>query len=203
VALYDDNGISIDGPVDGWFRDDTPARFRRLWLARHRPHRRPRRGGVDARSPQARQASTDKPTLIVCRTTIGQGSPARAGTAKAHGEPLGADEIAATRAAIGWPHAPFEMPPEVRAVGRQRSRRAAPSAWAARLAAYRAAFPARPPSSSAAWRGELPATLRRTCRPLIAGFGDKPEAVATRKASQKVLAVLARGCPSCWAAVPT
>jgi transketolase len=115
VALYDDNGISIDGPVEGWFRDDTPARFAAYgWqvLGPIDGHDVAAVGNALAAGPRQR----DKPTLIVCRTTIGQGSPGRAGTAKAHGEPLGADEIAKTRAAIGWPHAPFEIPAEVRSV---------------------------------------------------------------------------------------
>jgi transketolase len=142
VALYDDNGISIDGPVEGWFRDDTPARFAAYgWQVI---------GPIDGhdvaavgRALKQAQASADKPTLIVCRTTIGQGSPGRAGTAKAHGEPLGADEIAKTRAAIGWPHPPFEIPPEVRSRWDASEAGAAhEAAWTQRLAAYRAAFPA-------------------------------------------------------------
>jgi transketolase len=114
IALYDDNGISIDGPVEGWFRDDTPARFRAYgWQVI---------GPVDGHDVLAvgkaiaqAKASTDQPTLIVCRTTIGQGSPGRAGTAKAHGEPLGAEEIAKSRAAMGWPAEPFAVPDGVRA----------------------------------------------------------------------------------------
>ncbi|HSH94883.1 MAG TPA: 1-deoxy-D-xylulose-5-phosphate synthase N-terminal domain-containing protein, partial [Roseimicrobium sp.] len=109
VALYDDNGISIDGAVDGWFGDDTAARFRAYgWnvLGPLNGHDVIAVGQAIAEA----KLSTDKPTLILCRTTIGAGSPARAGTAKAHGEPLGKDEIAATREAIGWPHAPFEIP---------------------------------------------------------------------------------------------
>ena len=121
IALYDDNGISIDGPVDGWFRDDTPARFRAYgWNVI---------GPVDGHDVLAvgqaialAKASADKPTLIVCRTTIGQGSPGRAGTAKAHGEPLGAEEIAKTRAAIDWTAGAFEVPDDpARAVGRART----------------------------------------------------------------------------------
>ena len=100
IALYDDNGISIDGPVDGWFRDDTPARFAAYGWNVIGPIDGHDVDVVAAALAQA-EASSDKPTLIVCLTTIGQGSPGRAGTAKAHGEPLGAEEIAKTRAAIG------------------------------------------------------------------------------------------------------
>jgi transketolase len=195
VALYDDNGISIDGPVEGWFRDDTPARFAAYgWQVI---------GPIDGHDVAAvghalrqAQASVDKPTLIVCRTTIGQGSPGRAGTAKAHGEPLGADEIAKTRAAIGWPHPPFEIPPECATCGTParpapRLKPTGPSAWRP------TARPSRPkrPNSNAACAATCRPTSPRACRPRIAGFGDKPEAVASRKSSQKVLAALAPQLP--------
>ena len=191
VALYDDNGISIDGPVEGWFRDDTPARFAAYgWNVI---------GPIDGhdvaavgRALKQAGASADKPTLIVCRTTIGQGSPGRAGTAKAHGEPLGAEEIAKTRAAIGWPHAPFEIPTEVRAMWDASEAGAAhESAWGQRFAAYRAAFPAEAAEFERRMRGDLPADFAARVQAAIAGFGDKPEAVASRKSSQKVLAALA------------
>ena len=191
VALYDDNGISIDGPVEGWFRDDTPARFAAYgWNVI---------GPIDGhdvaavgRALKQAGASAGKPTLIVCRTTIGQGSPGRAGTAKAHGEPLGAEEIAKTRAAIGWPHAPFEIPTEVRAMWDASEAGAAhESAWGQRFAAYRAAFPAEAAEFERRMRGDLPADFAARVQAAIAGFGDKPEAVASRKSSQKVLAALA------------
>jgi len=195
VAMYDDNGISIDGPVDGWFRDDTPARFAAYgWNVI---------GPIDGhdvaavgRALKQSQASTDKPTLIVCSTTIGQGSPGRAGTAKAHGEPLGAEEIAKTRAAIGWPHAPFEIPSEVRAMWDAREAGAAhEAAWSQRFAAYRAAFPVEAAEFERRMRGDLPADFAARVQAAIAGFGDKPEAVASRKSSQKVLAALAPHVP--------
>jgi transketolase len=195
VALYDDNGISIDGPVEGWFRDDTPARFAAYgWQVI---------GPIDGhdvaavgRALKQAQASADKPTLIVCRTTIGQGSPGRAGTAKAHGEPLGADEIAKTRAAIGWPHPPFEIPPEVRSRWDASEAGAAhEAAWTQRLAAYRAAFPAEAAAFERRMRGDLPADFAARLQAAIAGLGDKPEAVASRKSSQKVLAALAPHLP--------
>ena len=195
VALYDDNGISIDGPVEGWFRDDTPARFAAYgWQVI---------GPIDGhdvaavgRALKQAQASADKPTLIVCRTTIGQGSPGRAGTAKAHGEPLGADEIAKTRAAIGWPHPPFEIPPEVRSLWNASEAGAAhEAAWTQRLTAYRAAFPTEAAAFERRMRGDLPADFAARLQAAIAGFGDKPEAVASRKSSQKVLAALAPQLP--------
>ncbi len=195
VALYDDNGISIDGPVEGWFRDDTPARFAAYgWQVI---------GPIDGhdvaavgRALKQAQASADKPTLIVCRTTIGQGSPGRAGTAKAHGEPLGADEIAKTRAAIGWPHAPFEIPPAVRSLWDASEAGAAhEAAWTRRLEAYRAAFPAEAAAFERRMRGDLPADFAARLHAAIASLGDKPEAVASRKSSQKVLAALAPQLP--------
>ena len=195
VALYDDNGISIDGPVEGWFRDDTPARFAAYgWQVI---------GPIDGhdvaavgRALKQAQASAGKPTLIVCRTTIGQGSPGRAGTAKAHGEPLGVDEIAKTRAAIGWPHPPFEIPPEVRSLWDASEAGAAhEAAWTQRLAAYRAAFPAEAAAFERRMRGDLPADFAARLQAAMAGFGDKPEAVASRKSSQKVLAALAPQLP--------
>jgi len=195
IALYDDNGISIDGPVDGWFRDDTPARFRAYgWNVI---------GPVDGHDVLAvgqalalAKASADKPTLIVCRTTIGQGSPGRAGTAKAHGEPLGAEEIANTRAAIGWTGSAFEVPDAIRAqwdareLGKVRE-----AEWTARLAAYRAAYPALAVEFERRMRGDLPADFDATVQAAIDAFGATPEAVASRKASQKVLAALAPKVP--------
>ncbi len=112
VVLHDDNGISIDGPGAPWFVDDVPARFRAYgWnvigpIDGHDVD-------CDRRCHHASQGAPRRPTFIVCRTTIGRGSPGREGTAKAHGEPLGADEIAKTRAALDWTHAPFEVPSQI------------------------------------------------------------------------------------------
>src|SRR3954464_15307907 len=112
VTIYDDNGISIDGKVEGWFRDNTPMRF-----AAYGWNVIPNVDGHDSRAIEAAiaeaRASREKPTLICCKTVIGKGAPTRAGTAKAHGEALGDKEIAATRAALGWTHPPFEIPREV------------------------------------------------------------------------------------------
>ncbi len=191
VALYDDNGISIDGPVEGWFRDDTPARFAAYRWNVIGPIDGHDVSAVGEALAQAR-SSASKPTLIVCRTTIGQGSPARAGTAKAHGEPLGATEIAATRAAIHWPYEPFEIPDSVRAMwdateaGTARERD-----WAARMVAYRSAYPAEAAAYLRRMAGELPADFEALVQAALATFAAAPEAVASRKSSQKALAALA------------
>ena len=195
IALYDDNGISIDGAVDGWFRDDTPARFRAYgWNVI---------GPIDGHDVLAvgqaiamAKASNERPTLIVCETTIGRGSPGRAGTAKAHGEPLGAEEIARTREALGWTAPPFEVPDNLRALWDARELgKAREAEWNARLAAYRAAHPALAAEFERRMRGDLPADFGATLTAAIGTFGAKPEAVASRKASQKVLAALAPKVP--------
>ena len=191
IALYDDNGISIDGPVHGWFRDDTPQRFAAYgWNVL---------GPIDGHDVAAvgdallaARASTGQPTLIVCRTTIGQGSPARAGTARAHGEPLGAAEIDATRAAIGWPHAAFEIPDAVRALWDATQTGAARERdWCARMAAYRHAYPAEARAYERRVAGELPADFDALVQAALAAFAAAPQAVASRKSSQQVLAALA------------
>ncbi len=195
IALYDDNGISIDGAVQGWFIDDTPARFRAYgWNVI---------GPLDGHSvvdvgqaiAQAR-TSVDKPTLIVCRTTIGKGSPAREGTAKAHGEPLGTDEIGHTREAIGWPHAPFEIPAPVAARWDGRKLGAAREAeWQQRFAAYRAAHPALAGEFERRMAGDLPRDFEETLLGAMVEFGQSCETLASRKASQKLLAMLAPRVP--------
>jgi transketolase len=195
VLLYDDNGISIDGPVGGWFIDDTPARFRALGWNVIGPVDGHDVVAVGQAIAQAR-ASAVKPTLIACRTTIGMGSPGRAGTAKAHGEPLGADEIRHTREAIGWPHAPFEIPADVaarwnaRALGSTRH-----AEWKAAFAAYRAEHPALAAEFERRMAGELPRDFEETLLATMVAFGQSREPMATRKASQQVLAALAPRVP--------
>ncbi len=195
IALYDDNGISIDGPVQGWFRDDTAARFRAYgWNVV---------GPVDGhdvvavgQAIAAARDSADRASLIICRTTIGQGSPARAGTARAHGEPLGADEVARTREAIGWPHAAFDVPAAVRQAWDARRLGAVRQAeWLARLASYRAAHPGLAAEFERRMAGALPADWAATAARLSAAFEGQREALATRKASQQALAVLGPGVP--------
>jgi transketolase len=195
IALYDDNGISIDGAVQGWFIDDTPARFRAYGWNVIGPidgHDAPAIGlAID----RARQ-SADRPTLIVCRTTIGKGSPARAGTAKAHGEPLGKDEIGATRAALEWPHAPFEIPAAIGEQWDARARGASQEAeWRLRFEAYRAKYPALAAEFERRMAGDLPADFEETCCRAMAEPSTSTEAIASRKASQKALAILAPAIP--------
>jgi transketolase len=195
IALYDDNGISIDGAVKGWFIDDTPARFRAYGWNVIGPIDGHSVADVGQAIAQAKTAA-DKPTLIACRTTIGKGSPAREGTAKAHGEPLGADEIAHTRKAIAWPHAPFEIPPPIAARWNAHEAGAAREAqWNARFVAYRSAHPQLAAEFERRMAGELPRDFEATLHAAMAHFGASPEALASRKASQKVLALLAPKVP--------
>ena len=195
IALYDDNGISIDGAVQGWFIDDTPARFRAYgWnvIGQLDGHDAVAVGQAIAEA----KFSTDRPTLIVCRTTIGKGSPAREGTARAHGEPLGADEIRATREAIDWPHAPFEIPAAIAARWNARELGAAREAdWQARFATYRAAHPQLASEFERRMAGDLPRDFEAVALGAIAEFGQAREPLASRKASQKVLALLAAKVP--------
>ena len=162
IALYDDNGISIDGAVAPWFVDDTPQALRGLRLERDRRRRRPRRRRGRRGDRRARAQSTDRPTLICCKTTIGKGSPNRAGTAKAHGEALGADEIKLTRAALGWAHEPFVVPEEAYADWDARAARRGRRSGLGRRASPPTPrrIPSSPPSTRGAWRGELPADWR-------------------------------------------
>jgi transketolase len=189
VVLYDDNGISIDGPVQGWFGDDTAGRFRACGWEVIGPLDGHDTAAIDAALATARRGSAGKPTLVICKTLIGKGSPKRQNTAKAHGEPLGAEEIAATRAAIGWPHAPFEIPAPVRAAWDARERGAAQQRdWSARFEAYRAAFPAQAAEFERRMAGDLPANAPALLDATIAKFVASTTAVASRKASQQVLA---------------
>jgi transketolase len=195
VVLYDDNGISIDGPVEGWFRDDTPARFRAYGWQVLGPVDGHDTAAVSAAIAQAGQGS-DRPTLIVCRTTIGKGSPNRAGTAKVHGEALGADEIAKTRLELDWPHAPFEIPPAIAAKWNAREAGAArEAAWCKAFDAYRSEFPALAAEFERRVAGDLPANFGAVVQAALAQFDASKESIASRKASQKVLGLLAPQVP--------
>ena len=195
IALYDDNGISIDGHVEGWFTDDTPKRFEAYgWhvipkVDGHDP------AAVDAalRAARAQAARPDgKPTLICCQTVIGQGSPGKAGTHDVHGAALGADEVQATRDALGWSHAPFELPAEVAQAWDARERgRAAEHAWRERFEAYRTAFPEAAAAFERRMQGELPADFASRLPALFEAIAARPDAIATRKASQNALDALA------------
>jgi transketolase len=195
IALYDDNGISIDGPVAPWFADNTAKRFAAYGWSTLGPIDGHDVDAVDRAIADARKSS-DRPTLILCRTTIGKGSPNRGGTAKAHGEALGEKEIALTRAALDWPHAPFEIPADLhsawnaRAAGSDRE-----ATWNAAFASYRAAHPALAAEFERRMKGELPADFKATAASLVADFGASGESIASRKASQKALAVLGPNVP--------
>ena len=195
IALYDDNGISIDGAVDGWFGDDTAARFRAYGWHVIGPVDGHQVAAIGDAIAQARM-NQGGPTLILCRTTIGAGSPAREGTAKAHGEPLGNDEIAATRKAIGWLPGPFEIPDEVAARWDAREAGVARQAqWQRTFDAYAQAHPALAAEYQRRMTGQLPAGALAQLDRMVAGFAATGETLASRKASQKALAVLAQTLP--------
>ena len=196
IAFWDDNGISIDGHVEGWFTDDTPKRFEAYgW------HVIPAVDGHDAeaieRALLAARAETGKPTLICCRTTIGMGSPNKQGGHDCHGSPLGHEEVAAARAHIGWPHAPFEIPENIYAQWSARVRGATfQENWDRRFAAYRAAFPELAAEyERRVIKGELPAGWAATKAAYVAACRDKAENIATRKASQNAIAALVPAVP--------
>ena len=195
VAFYDDNGISIDGHVEGWFTDDTPKRFEAYgW------HVIP---NVDGHDPAAIEAALldakqqgaradGKPTLICCKTVIGMGSPNKAGTHDVHGAALGAAEVQATRDALGWTAAPFEIPAEIaEAWNALDAGAAAERAWRQRFDAYRAAFPKEAAEFLRRMAGELLPDFDDRLPGLLAAIASKPDAVATRKASQNALDALA------------
>ena len=187
VALYDDNGISIDGQVAPWFIDNTAQRFAAYGWNVIGPIDGHDAGAVDAAIAQAKQSS-DKPTLVICKTAIGKGSPNRAGTAKAHGEPLGAEEIKLTREAIGWSHEPFTVPAEVYADWDAKAQGAALEAqWTERFAAYQAAFPELAAEYTRRMAGDLPRHFADTAVEAVQSAHAKAETVASRKASQIAL----------------
>ena len=187
IALYDDNGISIDGQVAPWFIDDTPKRFEACgWnvIDMVDGHDVDDVDGAIARA----KMSKDKPTLIVCKTSIGKGSPNRANTAKAHGEPLGGDEIKLTREAIGWTHDAFVIPDEVYADWDAKAEgELLVNDWNQRFAKYEAAFPEKASEFKRRMAGELPANFAETAVAAVASAHDKAETVASRKASQIAL----------------
>ena len=187
IALYDDNGISIDGQVAPWFIDNTPQRFAACgWNVID---------AVDGHDVEAvaaaigqAKASVDKPTLIVCKTAIGKGSPNRANTAKAHGEPLGAEEINLTRAALGWSHEPFAIPESVYADWDAKAAgQAAEAEWTLRFAAYEAAYPELAFELSRRMAGDLPKHFAQVAVDTVVAAHTKAETVASRKASQIAL----------------
>ena len=194
IAIYDDNGISIDGEVKHWFTDDTAARFHAYrWnvIGPVNGH------DVDAVDRALAQAKTsERPTLIIAKTVIGKWSPNRAGSEKAHGEALGESEVAATRAAIGWPYPPFEVPAEVRAAWDARATGAArEQAWQRSFETYAQRYPAEAAELQRRLRGELPSDFAAVLHGAITAAAGKRETAATRKASQLALEVLAEAVP--------
>jgi transketolase len=196
IALYDDNGISIDGQVAPWFIDNTAQRFAAYGWNVIGPVDGHNADAVDAAIAKAKGASDNKPTLIICKTHIGKGSPNRANTAKAHGEPLGAEEIKLTREALGWPHAPFEMPQDVYAAWDAKAAgQAREAAWNAKFAAYQAAFPLEAAELLRRMKGELPKSFSQLAVDTVVGAHTKAETVASRKASQLALEAFTAGLP--------
>ena len=187
IAFYDDNNISIDGQVDGWFTDNTPQRFEAYgW------HVIPAVNGHDAAAIkaaiEAARAETRKPTLICCKTTIGYGSPNKAGSHDCHGAPLGNDEIALARQALGWEYGAFEIPEHVYAGWDAKARgAAAEKSWEHRFTAYKEAFPELAAEFSRRMAGELPATWAEDAAKAIAAINTKAESPATRVASKNAL----------------
>jgi transketolase len=195
IALYDDNGISIDGQVEPWFIDNTPLRFTAYgWNVI---------GPIDGHDAQAVSAAiaaakknAEKPTLIVCKTHIGKGSPNRANTAKAHGEPLGAEEIQLTRNALNWPHTPFKLPKEstdawdAKAKGRKLE-----ADWDKKFAAYKTAYPELAAEFVRRMKGELPKSFSQLAVDTVVDAHTRAETVASRKASQLALESFTAGLP--------
>ena len=195
IAFYDDNGISIDGKVAGWFTDDTATRFEAYgW------HVVPDVDGHDAEAVaaaiRAARAETTRPSMICCRTVIGWGAPHKQGTAEAHGEALGIEEVAAARKAIGWPYEPFVIPAQLRAAWDQRSRGAAvESEWRQLLARYGSAHPGLARELDRRMRGELPADWTETASQALAAGLAQRAPQATRQSSQATLGVIAPRIP--------
>jgi len=194
-CIYDDNGISIDGETKGWFTEDVPARFEAYgWHVIRRVDGHDR-AAVAAALAEA-VAEQSRPTLICCRTVIGFGAPNRQGTAEAHGQALGTDEVALARKALNWSYAPFEIPEPIyrewdcRAAGRERE-----SQWNAVMDGYRAEFPDLARELDRRIRGELPAGWSRALDEVAAAAHGKPEDIETRKASQRCLNALGPALP--------
>jgi transketolase len=187
IAIYDDNGISIDGETKGWFTDDTPQRFRAYgWNVL---------GPVDGHDAAAIAAAlesarlqTERPTLICCKTVIGWGAPNKQGTAATHGAALGADEVAAARKTLNWPHPPFEVPQELRAAWDARPRgRALEAAWRRKFDAYRKAYPELATEFERRMHGHLPSGFATSAARIAAHAQAAGKSIATRKASELAL----------------
>jgi transketolase len=195
IVFYDDNGISIDGHVKGWFTDDTPKRFEAYgW------HVVPNVDGHDSeaidRAIIAAKAATDRPSIICCKTVIGKGSPNKAGTHDSHGAALGDKEVAATRANIGWAHAPFVIPDAVyEAWDAREAGGVAESDWNTLFGQYARAYPTQARELQRRLAGDLPADFVQDVRALTDKVREKAATIASRKASQDVIEALAPGLP--------
>jgi len=190
IAFYDDNGISIDGEVEGWFTDDTVQRFESYgWQVI---------ANVDGHDPasvaaaiDAALGNTDQPSLLCCKTIIGKGSPNKQGTESCHGAALGAEEVAATREALAWQHGPFEIPEQVYAGWDAKTRgAAAEQAWRERLAAFAESAPQQAEELARHWRGALPEGFETAINDYIALCAETGSDMASRKASQQTLNAL-------------
>ena len=187
IAFYDDNGISIDGEVEGWFTDDTPARFEAYgWQVI------PAVDGHDSdallAAVEKAKANPDQPTLICCKTIIGFGSPNKEGKEDCHGAPLGDDEIIATREKLGWTHGPFEVPNDIYANWNAKEKgAAAESAWNDEFAAYQSEYPELAAELTRRMAGDLPADFSEKAAAYVQECQDKGETIASRKASQNTL----------------
>ena len=195
IVLYDDNNISIDGKVDGWFTENIPERFKSYgW------HVVP---NVDGHDPEAiraaiaaAQAETAQPSIICCKTLIGKGAATKEGSHKTHGAPLGAEEIAATRQHLGWNHAPFEVPADVYAAWNAAEKGAKLEAeWNALFAQYQAQYPELAAEFERRMAGRLPENFDAHIQAALAETAQKAEKIATRKASQNSIEVLAKVLP--------
>jgi transketolase len=194
IALYDDNGISIDGKVEGWFTDDTPKRFEAYGWNVIRNVDGHDVDAVDAAIAQAKKS--ERPTLICCKTVIGKGAPNMQGTDKVHGAALGDKEIAATREAIDWPHAPFEIPADVYAAwDAKKQGQALEGEWNALFKAYDERYPQQAGELLRRMKGELPGNFDAAAQAYIASCVEKKETIATRKASQNAIQALAQVLP--------
>ncbi len=194
IALWDDNGISIDGKVVSWFNEDTPKRFEAYhWNVIRNVD------GHDAEAVSAAIAKakkSDKPTLICCKTAIGQGSPNMAGSDKVHGSPLGAAEIAATRVALNWPYAPFEIPKDIYAAWDFKKRgQAVEHEWNKEFQKYKTKFPELAAELQRRMQGDLSKDFSSTLNAYLKTCQSKAETIATRKASQNAIEALAPAMP--------
>lgn len=194
IVLYDDNGISIDGRVEGWFRDDTPKRFEAYGWNVVRSVDGHNVDAVDAAIGAAKQSA--RPTLICCKTIIGKGAPNLQGGDKVHGSALGEKEVAATRAAIGWSEAPFVIPDDVYAAWDAKAQgKLMEDDWSATLAAYSERHPQLAAELLRRMKGELPGDFSAVADAYLAACIEKKETIATRKASQNAIQALAQALP--------